>query len=350
MEERRAGFLERLLVWGSVAYPIALLLIAIGLRAVGERWWVTAVGLYLPRLGFALPLPVLTVLLLWRGRRRLLITQAVALILLVFPLMGLHMSWRGTPSPGAFRLRVLTFNVATGPHGNEPLLAVVRSANPDVIVFQETHDSQYDGLKAGLADYHVRISGQFLMASRFPIDDLMEPPKIPHNGVPRSPRWVRFRVSTPAGPLQIYDIHPISPRDALDELRGEGLRHEIKSGRLGRATATAMVTDNATLRLAQLQQIAEDARQSPYPVILAGDTNLPSLSWALPNVLGAYNDGFSEAGNGFGLTFPAPRHPWMRIDRVLADSHFRFLDFQVLKSGASDHYAVTADLELAPRP
>jgi endonuclease/exonuclease/phosphatase (EEP) superfamily protein YafD len=346
VEERRAGFLDRLLVWVAVVYPIALLVIAICLRFVGERWWVTAVGLYLPRLGFALPLPVLTVLLLWRGRRRLLITQAVALVLLVFPLMGLRIAWHGTPSPDAFHLRVLTFNVATGPHGNEPLLAVVRSANPDVIVFQETHESQYDGLKAGLADYHVRISGQFLMASRFPIDDLLEPPKIPHNGVLRSPRWVRFRVSTPAGLLQIYDIHPISPRDALDELRGEGLRHEIKSGRLGRATASAMVKDNTSLRLAQLQQIADDARQSPYPVLLAGDTNLPTLSWVLPNILGAYRDGFSEAGNGFGLTFPAPRHPWMRIDRILADSRFRFLDFTVLKSGASDHYAVTADLEL----
>lgn len=350
MEERRTGFLDRLLVWVVIAYPIALLVIAMCLRFVGERWWVTAVGLYLPRLGFALPLPVLSVLLLWRGRRRLLITQAVAAILLIFPLMGLRFAWHGAPSPGAFRLRVLTFNVATGPHGNEPLLAVVRSANPDVVVFQETHDSQYDGLKAGLADYHVRISGQFLMASRFPIDDLVEPPKIPHNGAMRSPRWVRYRVSTPVGPLHIYDIHPISPRDALDELRGEGLRHEIKSGRLGRGTASAMVEDNTSLRLAQLQEIANDARQSPYPVILAGDTNLPSLSWALPHFLGEYSDGFSEAGTGFGLTFPAPRHPWMRIDRILADSHFRFLDFQVLKSGASDHYAVTADLELARRP
>jgi endonuclease/exonuclease/phosphatase family metal-dependent hydrolase len=40
----------------------------------------------------------------------------------------------------------------------------------------------------------------------------------------------------------------------------------------------------------------------------------------------------------------------MRIDRVLADARFRFLGFQVMKRGASDHHGVIADLELAPRP
>jgi endonuclease/exonuclease/phosphatase family metal-dependent hydrolase len=67
--------------------------------------------------------------------------------------------------------------------------------------------------------------------------------------------------------------------------------------------------------------------------------------------LGDYYDGFSEAGSGFGWTFPAPRHPWMRIDRVLADPRFRVVGFHVIESPTSDHFPVVADLELpSPSP
>ena len=84
------------------------------------------------------------------------------------------------------------------------------------------------------------------------------------------------------------------------------------------------------------------------PVVIAGDTNLPGLSWAFAHWLGDYTDGFSAAGTGFGYSFPAPRTPWMRIDRIMADRHFRFGEFRVIDSYISDHFAVMADLELTP--
>ena len=139
-------------------------------------------------------------------------------------------------------------------------------------------------------------------------------------------------------------MHPISPRDGLDELRG-GLRHEVRSGQLFNSTARASVSSNTALRLAQISATISSARESPYPAVFAGDTNLPGLSWAFAHVFGDYSDGFAEAGNGFGYTFPAPRHPWMRIDRIVADRRLRFFDFRVIRTAVSDHYAVMADLE-----
>jgi hypothetical protein len=165
-------------------------------------------------------------------------------------------------------------------------------------------------------------------------------------GVLRSLRFVRYRITTPAGPLVVYNIHPISPRDGLVEVRGDGFRHKILRGNLFSTRARTMVTENATLRLAQLQAIAADARQLRDPVLIAGDTNLPGLSWAFAQWLGDYRDGFSEAGDGFGYTFPAPGHAWMRIDRIVADHRFRFLDFRVIHTPISDHFAMMADLEL----
>jgi endonuclease/exonuclease/phosphatase family metal-dependent hydrolase len=94
----------------------------------------------------------------------------------------------------------------------------------------------------------------------------------------------------------------------------------------------------------------KDVQRSPYPVIIAGDTNLPGSSWALAHWFGEFQDGFDEAGSGFGYTYPlGKRRPWLRLDRVLAGPQFRFVDFGVIESKASDHLAVLAELELRDR-
>jgi vancomycin resistance protein VanJ len=345
VERKSMGFWGWLVAIAAVGYPLALLLIILALRLIGERWWVTTVGLYLPRLGFGLPLPVLVVVLLLSGRRRLLLSQVVALALLLFPLMGLRYSGSPTATPGAFHLRVLSYNIASGGYGVDNILAQVTTAQADVIVMQESAKADVAALKAGLTGYTFQADGQFIIASHFPIEETFIPPRLLHDGKLRSPRFIRYRLTTPKGPVQFYSVHPISPRDGLDEVRGSGLRHELVSGRIFRGEAAGQVVDNAALRLAQLQEIAEDARRSPYPLIIAGDTNSPPLSWAFAHFFGIYQDGFTAVGSGFGYTFPAPRHPWMRIDRVLVGPDFRFLSFAVARSRASDHYAVVADIE-----
>jgi len=150
--------------------------------------------------------------------------------------------------------------------------------------------------------------------------------------------------------VAVYDLHPLSPRDGFEDMRGGGIRSQLLSGRiLNNTKAWEAVQANAELRVAQVQDAAEDASRSKEPVIMAGDTNLPGLSWALGHHLGRFQDGFSEAGNGLGYTFPATKRPWMRIDRILADGNFRFVSFSVITPRVSDHLAVVADLEFRPR-
>jgi endonuclease/exonuclease/phosphatase family metal-dependent hydrolase len=348
--KRPVGLWAWLLRVLAIGYLVTLLAIILAMRFAGERWWASAALLYLPRIGFGLPLPFIVVLLLLSRRRWLLLSQLLALLLLLFPLMGLRLPGAPSPHDGGFHMRVVSYNIATGPHGPEPILEELRGTDADVILLQETDRNLYQALTAGLAGYQVHTWGQFLIASRFPVDETIEPPNISHRGKPRSPRFVYYRITTPAGPLQIFNVHPISPREALTELRGEGLRNELESGRLLRGTASDKVMDNTELRVQQLEMISEDAHRSPAPVIVAGDTNMPTLSWALAHWFGDYRDAFSEAGSGFGYTFPAPRHPWMRIDRVLADPRFRVVGCHVIQSPASDHFPLVADLELPSAP
>jgi vancomycin resistance protein VanJ len=344
---RRAAIANATLRSLAIGYPIAVIAFIVALRLVGERWWGTTIALYLPRLPFALPLVPLTAAILWIGPRRLLWTQALATFLLLV-LFGFRLAWPTPATPGAFHLRLVSCNINGGALGVQRILRSLRAADPDVIVLQEVDPGSYDRLRATVSGYTIRESGQFWLASRFPVEEVMEPPKMTNMGVSRSLRFVRYRITTPSGPVLLYNVHPISPRDGLEGVRGDGFRHQLLRGDLFNTRARALVTQNTSLRLTQVQAIAEDARRSSEPVLIAGDTNLPGLSWAYAHWLGDYRDGFYEAGNGFGYSFPSPGHPWMRIDRIIADRRFHFLDFTVIDSYISDHFAVRADLELSP--
>ncbi|HVR61924.1 MAG TPA: endonuclease/exonuclease/phosphatase family protein [Polyangia bacterium] len=349
-----AGRLRRLAAHGlrvcALAYPLALLAVAGAFRFVGERWWPTTVGLYLPRVGFALPLPLLSLLLLLGRAYWWLLTQLLAVVLLLFPVMGLHLSGaRVAAAGGAPPLRVLTFNVNDGRMGIDQVTAQARAAGADLILFQEAAHTSEDRLRAGLPGYRFVARDQFVLFSRFPVEEVFIPPPSIEGDVAYPWRFVRYRIGAPGGPVHVYNVHPISPREALEELHGRGLREEVASGRILTPRVRPLVA-NARRRVAQVQAFVADARRSPYPVIIAGDTNLPQGSWAAARWLGDFQDAFAERGAGFGYTFPAPRHPWMRIDRILTDGHFRVLDCRVLPAGASDHLALVAELQRAADP
>jgi hypothetical protein len=63
---RVRGALRVLAIVGRFADPLALVGVIVAFRCVGERWWVTLAAMYLPRIGFALPLPFVAVaIILW---------------------------------------------------------------------------------------------------------------------------------------------------------------------------------------------------------------------------------------------------------------------------------------------
>ena len=340
----------------AVLYLLALLALVAALRLIGERWWVTTIALYLPRIGFALPLPLLIVALLIARSYRLLVTQVAAALVLLFPLMGLHVGGTRSATAGALRFRLFALNIGLAKNGTGEILDRIRGANPDVIVLEEVDDDNVETLRLGLPGYSFRHLDQFVIASRFPIEEGVVPPRLWIDGRTPSAQYARCRLITPAGPLRLFAVHPLSPHDAFDQLRGQSrgqsrekdLWHEILSGRIFQATSARAIEANTQERLAQVGALAADAAKSSDPVLIAGDTNLPGLSWAFSHWLGGFSDGFAEAGRGFGYSYPAQRMVWMRIDRVLAGSRFRFLDAATISPRVADHLAVAADLELLP--
>jgi vancomycin resistance protein VanJ len=348
--DRLAALARSIVDLAAVVYLLALLAVVAAFRLIGERWWVTTIALYLPRIGFALPLPLLMVALLIARSYRLLATQLVSAFVLLFPLMGLGLHPGGTRArtPGALRFRLFTLNTGLGKNGTAEILDRIHGADPDLIALEEVSDDDVDALRLGLPGYAFRHLEQFVIASRFPIEGEVVPPPISSGGQVRSSQYARCRLVTPAGPIRFFAIHPISPHDAFDQLRGRGLRYELLSGRALRFASARTMDANTQERLEQVRALAADAAKSSEPVIIAGDTNLPGLSWAFSHWLSGFGDGFAEAGSGFGYSYPAQRMVWMRIDRILAGPRFRFLDVTTISPRVSDHLAVVGDLELLP--
>jgi vancomycin resistance protein VanJ len=338
-------WLRRGVVAAAIVYPLLLLVAAVALRFIGERWWVTTVALYLPRLVLGAPLPFIVFGLFLCHASGWLWTQAMGALLLLFPLMGLVVPVPRLANDKAPRVRVLTYNVNSALGGPAKIGEEVERYSPDVVFMQEI--AQAEELKRVLSPRYptVEISGQFLVATRYAIASTVDPERLPFDGRIRSPRFLEYMMDTPLGRVGFYNVHPISPREDFYVLRGKGLRREILSGRIFSGSAGPAILANAGLRALQVQSIAEAAGHDVEPVVIAGDTNLPGLSLVFGRQLSRFRDGFVDAGSGFGYTYPNDRRPWMRIDRILATDALRFVRFQVGTSAASDHLCVVADLQ-----
>jgi len=341
-------WLRRGVVAAALLYPVALLAAVAALRFVGERWWVTTVALYLPRLPLAAPLPFVAAGLALCGRARWLWTQSVSVLVLLFPLMGLVVPVPRVVDRKAPVIRVLSYNVNSSYGGVGRLVQEVDAFSPDVVFMQEVGDAEALARALRARYPTAEASGQFVMATRFPVLSTIDPERLPFDGRSRSPRFVEHVMDTPLGSVRFYNVHPLSPREDFYALRGRGLKREILSGRIFSGAAGPAILANAGLRALQAQTIADLARREPGPVVIAGDTNLPDLSLIFSRTLSSFRDGFVEAGSGFGYTYPNDRRPWMRIDRILSSDDLRFVRFRVGTSAASDHLCVVADLQRRP--
>jgi vancomycin resistance protein VanJ len=337
-------WLTRGLVVAAVLYPVVLAGIVVLFSMVGERWWVSDVGLFLPRLGFLAPILLFVPLLWLAGLRPLLWTQVAALAIGLFPLMGLTLRWPSTDEQ-APKIRVFSYNVNSGGLGVDRIIAAIEAAAPDVVLLQEAFANSEPIGKALEARYAtVQRSTQFIIASRFPIVETLDPDRIHQGERERSPRFMRHVLATPLGRVIVYNVHPVSPRFGFYQIRGQGLRREMLSGRLFAAANVALLNADSQLRAEQIKAFSALADADTDPVIIAGDTNTPGGSRVLYAYLARYQDGFAQAGRGFGYTYPT-RLPWMRIDRIFASQELRFVSFTVDCGNVSDHQCVFADLQ-----
>lgn len=294
----------------------------------GETWWIGAILLYGPRWALLLPFPFLFVAAALLTRRSLW-TLAVAMLFLC-SITDFSIPWRRILPSGkhGLQIRVLTCNTHDTQLKAGELSRVISETHPDIVALQVFSPGPRISFDA--REWHVQSDGDLYVASRFPIRDL----KVvlpPHEG--NLGTSIHCRLITPAGEIQFYILHLVSPHIALSA----ALRHKIG--------ANDLIEQNSENRIDEAGQIARDAVGSGDAVLLAGDFNLPCDSIAYRNSFSEFTDGFSATGWGFGWTYRV-RHTVTRIDHILCGGKLLFRRCWVGEDVGSPHRPLLADLEL----
>jgi endonuclease/exonuclease/phosphatase (EEP) superfamily protein YafD len=263
-------------------------------------------------------------------RARALRPLSLALVLVVGPLMGLCLPWRGLlPASGGGRrpLRIVSCNIKWRSRAPRALADVISGAAPDVVALQGW-TSRYDPL-ALLPDpgWHVSVSGELCLASRYPIRDasVLGGERMKGGG-----QVGRYILETPDGPIVFFNLHIISPRDGLYAARYDpfGALPELRK--------------SITLRQEESRVASTWVAEAPGPVLVAGDFNMPPESAVYRADWSRYTDAFGTAGFGIGYTWFS-RYHGLRIDHILAGRDWRCLDCRVGPDVGSDHRPLIAE-------
>jgi len=108
--------------------------------------------------------------------------------------------------------------------------------------------------------------------------------------------------------------------------------------------------ENRERQREQFKWLAREVEKVPVdvPVILGGDFNLPAGDKLFRLLPARIRDTFTIAGHGWGDTL-VNDFPFIRIDQIWCDAHFRPVSAVVQKTVNSDHRMVVCDLSLVEK-
>ena len=252
--------------------------------------------------------------------------------------------YRPVDPPAGATIRAVSFNVQGSNAELERATEWLLGAAPDVIVLQETAEG-YDPRLAPLYAVYAHedhIEGSVRVFSRYAILQ-REALTIEAPGDDRRGREaLRLLLDVDGRPLAVYALHfslPLRPRAAGSA-----------DGDIG---PEALLRYDESRRNAQIRRFLRllDAESAPF--IAAGDFNMSDASLIYDELAERMRDGWREAGNGAGRTWPVaeaiglPRvvQPFLRIDYIWHSTALRATAAEVGEAIGSDHLPLSVTLE-----
>lgn len=214
---------------------------------------------------------------------------------------------------------------------------VVAEQDPDVLSLQE-YDS-HPNIKSMYPFHHEVLKGKknkygLAIFSKFPIvgSGSLEFKNSTNNAIYAD--VVRNKDT-----IRVYNIHLESLWIKPDSVELSGL-DEDKSKKLFKRLSSAF-----TKQQGQVIKFLDHKSNSPGRLIVCGDFNNTSYSWAYKNLKDDLKDSYLEAGHGFGKTYSFNRYP-LRIDFILIDPSFNVNEHKNFDLGLSDHEPILARISL----
>lgn len=239
------------------------------------------------------------------------------------------------PPEGSIPLRVVTFNMKIGLMGLEKVAFELKNLKPDIVLLQEVLGPQFISGFIDQANYlaedldmeyrfghaHTWLSGQYGIAilSRYPIiaDHTFALPNLPGE---EPEALLLAKVSTPRGPLAVYNTHLIFKARHDDHRAGP-------------------------LRMVQAKFILNILEKESDPLLFGGDLNAFGLSPVRRLFRKHLRDTFEEVGQGWGGTFGA-KWAFYKIDYLFFRGPLFPQESRTLNLRVSDHRALFSVLYL----
>lgn len=297
-----------------------------------------------------LPLPIfLLAALLARSRQAMLA---------LFPVLALAGVWFGPrflpkniPQDDRLALRVMTNNVWRWNPTSDRVVALIQTENPDVVFLQEIQQSTYQDtftLLAAMYPYQSSLidEGRLglytvvnLTLSKYPfiVSEKLD------LGLPTLPYIYRDVIEVQGQPIALYNTHLFAPWQ----------KQPYNSISADYFTQVALGFDDRE-RNRQIDALVSLLADESYPYIVAGDFNLSDSSVTYSQVITHLNDSFSEAGVGFGSSWPMVAAfewpdwipPFIRMDYIWHSAGLETVRAWQGTFVGSDHLPVLAEFKV----
>lgn len=298
-------------------------------RFLADRWWPATVLLFMPRWIYLLPF-ALTVPAALLVRPRLLAPLAATALIILVPLMGLRLTLprahAAHPAPGV--LRIMTYNIGGGRPEPARLTQLLEELDPHIAALQECNQA-LDQAALRARGWHVHVWNSQCLVSRYPLRkaDPRDPTDIWRRG--GSGAIIRYQIDTPAGPIDLLNLHLETVREGLSALLDHG------------AAGISELRQNIRERALESRLARTWAERAEAPLLVVGDFNMPTDSAIYRHYWSSFTNVFSQVGAGrgeskftslFGIRIDhllvSPRWPgwqlldcWVETDRHIGHDH-----------------------------
>lgn len=298
----------------------------------------------------------------WLYRRRIFILLPLLTLIACYRYIGTILQISSSPDLTTPHITVASYNVRMFNDESTCVLAqdilnLLVEQETDIICFQEFRDyfegetGKVTSMLSEVFPYHAKGKDDMTIYSKYPIKNSKS---FPFEYSNNSFMWADIELGN-SKTIRVFNVHMEttginSTLHSVEKMKTSSLQNDtlgvgnINNGQIYEAILGNYVFSLA-VRSGQSSIVANEKRNSPYPIILCGDFNDVPYSYTYHTLLGDLNDGFKEAGHGFMYTYRGAKGIF-RIDYIFNDSSIKCLDYFSLDKDFSDHNPVFSRLEL----
>ena len=314
-------------------YVVALALFVLSPFWPERSWWVANLFQIVPLWLFFVPLLLLFISALISRLWKVIILQVLSAILILVGIMGYRFSFKSfapLSRSASLTVRILTMNLGNI-HDVQEFVNLIKSADPDILLFQETGAFQFSILKQIFPSekWYFANEGGLAVVSRMKIFYADTKSRKFLNGLGNIVG--KFKLDDGQRTITVFNVHLETPREGV-----EAIMHR-ESGAIDRMIKVTDIQKKES-------ELASEWVGSQDSVIVAGDFNMTTSNPIFNKYWSRYKDAFSSVGSGFGYTKHTRWHA-VRIDHVLYGPDWKAVKAYIGLDIGGDHHPMVVDLE-----